>query len=153
MTKKAIGLAKWFLAGLVFFALILVIYLNLSSGDDVDLEEVMLGGVSIDVEVVETEVELRKGLSGRSAIGPADGMLFVFSEEDRYGIWMKDMEFAIDIIWISSGGEVVAILEDVSPNTYPKVFRPHEPAGYVLETEAGMVKENNWSEGDELLRP
>ncbi|MFP4022596.1 MAG: DUF192 domain-containing protein [Candidatus Paceibacterota bacterium] len=153
MTKKAIGVAKWLLAGFVFVALTLVIYLNLSSEDDVDLEEVMLGGVSIKVEVVETKAELIKGLSGRSAIGPADGMLFVFSDEDRHGIWMKDMKFAIDIIWINSGGEVVAILEDVSPDTYPKVFRPQEPASYVLETEAGMIKENNWSEGDDLLRP
>lgn len=91
------------------------------------------------VEVADTAYLLEKGLSGHPPLGPMEGMLFVFSSPDTYGIWMKDMLFAIDIIWIDENFKIVHIEKDVSPDTYPKVFYPTAPSKYVLEISAGQI--------------
>ncbi len=93
-----------------------------------------IDGIPLAVEIVDTPEARRQGLSGRKEIG-SGGMLFVFDESDYHGIWMKDMLFPIDIIWIDENLTIVAIEKRVRPDTYPRVFRPSAPARYVLETE------------------
>ncbi len=93
-----------------------------------------LGDVPVRVEVVETLEERTKGLSGRQELEYVEGLLFIFPEADYHGIWMKDMLFPIDIIWISEDLTIIDIDEYVTPNTYPRVFRPSQPARYVVET-------------------
>lgn len=96
---------------------------------------VTIGNVSLRVEIADTSAERRQGLSGRDRIG-ADGLLFVFPEDGHPGIWMKDMHFPIDILWLNAQGTIVHIEQNVSPETYPTVFRSPQPARYVLETNA-----------------
>jgi uncharacterized protein len=74
-------------------------------------------------------------------------MLFVFDTDDYHGIWMKDMNYSIDIIWLDSGKTVVYMAEDVSPDTYPEVFRPDVPARYVVELSAGAAHRHGITEG------
>ncbi len=93
-----------------------------------------IDGLPLSVEVVETPELRTLGLSGRKEIG-AKGMLFVFDEPDYHGIWMKDMLFAIDIVWIDESLTIVGIEKRVRPDTYPRIFRPPVPVKYVLETE------------------
>ncbi len=112
-----------------------------------EFRKAYIDGDEILVEIVEENKDLRIGLSGRDGIGYADGLLFVFPEEDIHGIWMKDMRFSIDIIWIDRSGRVIFIKEDVSPETFPEVFRPYDPALFVLEVESGMVAEMEWGVG------
>ena len=90
--------------------------------------------VPIRVELAISERERILGLSGRKSLEDVKGLLFIFPETDYHGIWMKDMHFPIDIIWISEDFRVVSIAKNVSPDSYPEVFRPSEPARYVLET-------------------
>lgn len=94
-----------------------------------------IGEMPLRVEVLNTDAERIKGLSGRSEIGDADGLLFVFPKADYHGIWMKDMKFPIDIIWISEDWKVIGIDKNVQPDSYPKIFKPSRPARYVVETE------------------
>ena len=97
---------------------------------------VHFGDIPVRVEVADTESKRIQGLSGRDEIGNHNaGMFFIFPKADYLGIWMKDMKFPIDIIWIDENLTVIGIEQDVSPNTYPRVFRPQNPAKYVLETE------------------
>ncbi len=98
---------------------------------------VHFGDLPIRVEIADSASELTKGLSGRSDMGDKDGLFFIFPDTDYHGIWMKDMRFPIDIIWISEELEVIGITKNVSPESYPKVFRPEKPVRYVLETEVG----------------
>lgn len=94
---------------------------------------VQIGEVEIIAEVSDTRSEQIKGLSGRASIGKMEGMLFVFEELGRHGIWMKDMNFPIDILWLDEDKKIIHIEENVSPDTYPTVFRPDGEALYVLE--------------------
>ena len=75
-------------------------------------------------------------------------MLFEFAEPDFYGFWMKDMNYPIDIIWLSDDFRVVFIKENASPASYPETFMPSAPARYVLETAAGFSEKNNLKIGD-----
>jgi uncharacterized membrane protein (UPF0127 family) len=100
-------------------------------------------GHIFSVEVVESMRDRRKGLSNREELPYNEGMWFVFPNSGRHGIWMKEMRFPIDIIWLDESTSVVHIAQSVSPDTFPTVFYPDSEAKYVLETNAGWSREHN----------
>jgi len=93
-----------------------------------------INNVPIRVEIASTPNERMRGLSGREELSRIDGLLFVFPEPGYHQIWMKDMLFSIDIIWIDENLQVIGIDKNISPNTYPRLYRPERPAKYILET-------------------
>ena len=101
-----------------------------------------IGNKVISVRVADTEASQEKGLSGTAALGPSEGMLFVFNTTSRWGMWMKDMWYSLDIVWMDSDKKIVYIAQNVSPDTYPKAFVPDTGALYVLELPAGFVAAN-----------
>ncbi|MDZ4225999.1 MAG: DUF192 domain-containing protein, partial [Patescibacteria group bacterium] len=84
----------------------------------------------------------------RTSLAEGEGMLFVFEEQGAHGIWMKDMQFAIDIVWASRNGTIITIAERVAPDTYPQSFYASSAeARYVLEVPAGFVARAGIKEG------
>lgn len=114
-------------------------------------EEVRIGDATILVDVADTPEERMRGLSDKETLAEGEGMLFVLDEAGTPGFWMKDMRFAIDIIWINSQRRVVGIERDISPETYPETFRPNEAIKYVLEVPAGSAYGHGIDIGDELF--
>lgn len=105
----------------------------------------------INAEFVENLELQRKGLSGRENLGHDQGMMFVYDEESiTRCFWMKDMNFAIDMIWLDEDKKVVHIKENVTPETYSESFCPDEPAQYVLEVASGVAAELEIEEGVQL---
>lgn len=51
---------------------------------------------------------------------------------------MKDMNFPIDIVWISKENVVVGLEKNISTSTFPKVFYPASNINYVLEINANL---------------
>jgi uncharacterized protein len=100
------------------------------------------------VDIISKKEDLIRGLSGRKEMEDNSGLLMVFQNDDYHGIWMKDMFFPIDILWLNQNLEVVYIKESVLPETFPEVFRPKEKSRYVLEVSSGMVERFNISTGD-----
>lgn len=103
---------------------------------------IMLPQGQIYAEVADTQASREQGLSGRSKLAEDEGMLFVFDFPGKYGFWMKDMNFPIDMVWISQDGTVVHIEREVSPATYfdfhpPQTFVNTPNAKYVLEMASG----------------
>lgn len=111
--------------------------------------QLSINGVEIEVAVADTPEERVKGLSGMDRI-PFQGMLFIFDSPAQEGFWMKDMRFAIDIIWIGENFKVVDMKEGVKPETFPEIFEPREEAGYVLEVPAGFSKLHSLKIGSEV---
>lgn len=104
-------------------------------------------GKVIAVEVADTPEARELGLSGRSGLSEDEGLLFVFDAPGNYAFWMKDMKFAIDIIWLDQQGVVVNVENNVTPESYfetnpPKVFINRPAAAYVLELPAGQAAHN-----------
>jgi len=102
------------------------------------LQTLSLGSTVIEVAVADNQQTRRQGLSQLSKLPPEHGLFFVFPESGTHGIWMKDMEFPIDIIWMNEQLQVVDIHKNISPDTYPESFHPQVPARFALEVEAGF---------------
>ncbi|NOZ77041.1 MAG: DUF192 domain-containing protein [Euryarchaeota archaeon] len=106
-------------------------------------------GARFSVLVMDSPLELGKGLTGRQEIDDSTGSLFVFSREGYYSFWTKGMAFPVDIIWLNQDWEVVDVTRDVPPcssNDCPN-YRPKRPVSYVLEINAGLADKYNISEG------
>jgi len=142
---------------LVFFIAVLK-NINFSSvGVGIDTEEslnkpVLITGLdTISLEVVRTNRDRSRGLSGRSFLDSKEGMIFVFPTSGIYGFWMKDMNFPIDIAWIDSDFKIIHMEENISPETYPKKFKSTLPADYVVEVVSGFFKGHKIKAGDSLI--
>ena len=98
-----------------------------------------VNGQRIKIEIADSQEELINGLSNRLTLNKNSGMLFSFDSEDYWGIWMKDMNFPIDIIWIDRNGLVVDLKKNVQPETYPEIFKPSQKSKFVLEMKAGSA--------------
>jgi uncharacterized protein len=105
--------------------------------------QVMIGQVSMEVEIAATPEERAKGLSGRQSLKEDSGMLFNFPDYQARDFWMKDMGFPLDIIWIS-GGKIVGIEKNVQPegDTPQKRYYSPGPVNQVLEVNAGWCDKN-----------
>ncbi len=90
-------------------------------------------GVDYRVRVVDTPRERAQGLSGTTRLAPNEGMLFVFEEVGLHGFWMKDMNYAIDILWLNDEFKPVGVTENISPDSFPTIFYPPIPVRYALE--------------------
>ncbi len=89
--------------------------------------------VCVELEPVVTENDRSVGLSKYPAIEDTQGMLFTYDKPAEACIWMKDMKFPIDIVWLDAYRKIVKIEVDVDPTTYPKTFCSEVLAKYVIE--------------------
>ncbi|HEU4429193.1 MAG TPA: DUF192 domain-containing protein, partial [Myxococcota bacterium] len=93
-------------------------------------------------DVVDTPALRARGLSGRAALAPDEGMLFLFETPAIQSFWMKDMRFPIDIVWIRDQ-RIVGITPDVpvprTPRELPQFHSP-VPCDVVLEVRAGTAR-------------
>lgn len=134
---------------IIFF--FLIFFLFILKNKERDFFEIRIGNEKLVVWVAENLSEKSKGLSGIKELKEVDGMLFIFKEETVPSFWMKEMNFPIDIIWISADKEIIEVTENILPETYPRTFSPKEPVKYVLEVKANWVKKKNIKIGDELV--
>ncbi len=111
---------------------------------------VVFGSEVLFVQVAENQSARTLGLSYRESLDPYDGLLFIFEEYNRHGIWMKDMNFPIDILWLDYDMQVVWLEKDVLPESYPDIFHSPTPAWFVLEIPVGMSLEMGFEVGSKL---
>ncbi len=139
------------IAGLLFYA----------EKNDTTIKEIFfsstpvmrIGDYPVFVEVFDTPELRKQGLSGRTDLGSLNGVLFIFDTPDYHGIWMKDMLFPIDLIWISEDLTVISITENLKPDSYPRIFEPPQRAKYVVETETEFADFLGITVGDKVILP
>ena len=105
-------------------------------------------GSVLGAYVVDTEEQRMQGLSEKGFLPSGMSMLFVFDKPDTYGIWMKDMNFPLDIVWLDKDKKIIYTLSHVDPSTYPHVFYPPTEALYVLEVRSGFLENQGIKVGD-----
>lgn len=113
-------------------------------------------GEEIALAVAEKSEDRVRGLSKQKEIKEGEGLLFIFSEDKKHGIWMRDMYFSIDIIWLDKDWKVVDYKENATPESFrsvtdAEVFFPETEARYVLEMAAGSIKKLNLQQNDEVI--
>jgi uncharacterized membrane protein (UPF0127 family) len=117
------------------------------------IRKIKIGDNELNVEVVKGSVSLKKGLSDRDEIG-SDGMLFILDSEQKIAFWMKDMRFALDMIWIKDG-KVIEISRDVPipearEDKMLTLYSPKDSVDQVLEVNAGESEKLGITVGDEV---
>ena len=110
-------------------------------------------GARFFATLADTPEARRQGLSGTDKLEDLQVMLFAFDSNDTHGIWMKEMNYPIDIFWVSEDFQIVHIEKRVGPETYPKTFRPTRPARYVIEANANVAEAFNIKVGDLVIFP
>ncbi len=115
------------------------------------IQTIHIKGLSVQAEVATTREQKSEGLSGRESLAEGSGMLFVFNALSTDGFWMKDMRFSLDIVWADRDGLIQTIFENISPDTYPQIFKPHNPSRYVLELPAGYIAKHQIALGDKIV--
>ncbi len=111
---------------------------------------IIAGKAKIPIYLADTEDKRIKGLGGLSSIPRGYGMFFIFDSSGYQSIWMKDMLFSVDIIWIDENNKIVHIEKNISPDTYPKIFTAPAKARFVLELNAGMSESYDLKADDKL---
>jgi uncharacterized membrane protein (UPF0127 family) len=117
--------------------------------------KLIVGKQILEVEVVDTNPKRNKGLSGREKLTEGQGMLFVFPQSGKHSFWMKDMNFNLDMIWVSNE-KIVGISKNVPAPASPTEDRnlpsyfPPEPVDQVLEVISGWSEKNQIKIGDEV---
>lgn len=122
------GLSAWFLP------------LHAPTNTGLVFKTIKIGEMVIRGEVAATPKQQIQGLSDRNFLATSTGMFFVFDYSARWGIWMKDMRFPIDVLWITDDLKVGDIVENMLPSSYPNDYLPKTLVRYVLEVPAGTVK-------------
>lgn len=111
----------------------------------------------IFVEVPDDRGEFARGLMFRKHLPWNAGMLFTYGDEETRSFWMKNTLIPLDMVFFDSSSKIIDIKENVPPcrqeegeeeqcPTYPS----KGPAQYVLEVNAGFVREKGIKIGDEL---
>lgn len=113
------------------------------------LSTLAIGTATVGVAIADTHEARRKGLSGVAELAEYQGLFFVFPKNRMYGIWMKDMQFPIDIIWFDEHLIVVDIARHISPDTFPAAFFPQKEARYILEVHAGFSDQHGVEIGEQ----
>ena len=109
-----------------------------------------LSSRTIKLDIADTPEKQQLGLGGRNGMAEDRGMVFPSAQPQQLCFWMKDMQFPIDILWLSSDKTVLHIELSLSPDTYPQTYCPDAPAQYVVELTAGMSEKAGVHEGDRL---
>jgi uncharacterized membrane protein (UPF0127 family) len=96
----------------------------------------------LNIEIADDEYQTQTGLMYRKSMKDDQAMLFIFEDEIPRAFYMKNTQFALDIIFIDSDRKVVNIHKDANPLDHTSL--PSEgPAQYVLEVNAGLS--NTWA--------
>jgi uncharacterized membrane protein (UPF0127 family) len=107
----------------------------------------------IHAELAQIPTQWQKGLMFRKSIPADSGMLFIFPAEATQSFWMKNTLIPLDIIFISADNKIVDIKNNFQPCAADPcpVYQSAAPVKYVLEVNAGVVREKGISVGDAMV--
>lgn len=104
---------------------------------------VKAGEQEFQVEIADSREQKRLGLAHRRTMPASHGLLMTFTKDKIIPVWMKDMQFPLDVVWISANGVIVDLqtLPLCQQSPCP-IFKPRQPARFVLEVGAGLFPLN-----------
>lgn len=108
------------------------------------------GTLSIDnkivkVEVADSPVAKQRWLTFREDKLPFDSaMILVYNKSDLYPIWLLNIEFNVDLLWLDEQANIVYIVKDALPcktalDVTGCTYKNTKPAKYILAATAGFI--------------
>lgn len=116
-------------------------------------QPIQIGNHKVLASVAKTMSERITGLSGTPFLPEELVKLFIFDAPGLHSIWMKDMNYPLDIIWVDKNYKIVHVEENVHPESYPNFYTPETPAQYVIEANAGFVAQKEIKLDDMVILP
>ena len=109
--------------------------------------------MKIEVEIARNRLQRKVGLMNRYHLARDKGMLFIFNQSKVLRVWMKNTYIPLDVIFLSSNGNVVSIVEKLEPcNKLPcEITKSSEIAKLMLEVNAGFVKRLGIKKGQQVI--
>ncbi|MBT4209306.1 MAG: DUF192 domain-containing protein [Candidatus Komeilibacteria bacterium] len=135
---------------IVIIALVYAVYYNFFRYNEAT---VTINDYVFKTEVVQSEKDVTRGLSGREILADNQAMFFILPEKKIYRFWMKDMKFNIDLLWIDDNKIVgfeknMQAFENItSANDLPAYSSP-QAVDRVLEIKAGLIDSLDIKIGD-----
>ena len=109
-----------------------------------------LGQFEFYVEVAETPEQLGYGLSGKDSIRADSGMLFLFPQSMTASMWMKNIPFNIDMLFINRQGTITEVYESVIANSQ-SVIQSQTAVRAVLELSETTINNIGLKPGDKII--
>ena len=111
-------------------------------------------GKRFTTELVQSRSATKKGLMYRDGLPPKTGMFFLFTDPPhRRSMWMNNMRFPLDIVWLDGALKIVSIRKDVQPcisaAECPSISSIYK-AQHAIELTAGDAAALGLSVGDTL---
>jgi hypothetical protein len=121
---------------------------------DGDIYSLLLSssGKLFTVETVVSPQALKRGLSGRKTLELGKGMMFIFETLERHTMWMPEMQFPIDVVWLDESLSVVHISYGLQPCmkndcvSYSSIYM----AKYAIEMNSGDAAAYGFMNGTQL---
>jgi uncharacterized membrane protein (UPF0127 family) len=103
-----------------------------------------------DVYLAIENAQWRRGLMHVKSLDFWRGMLFVYPEEGRRSMWMKNTFLPLDMLFIRADGRISSIATDTEPQSLRSIASI-EDVRYVLELNAGVTARLGITAGDSIL--
>jgi uncharacterized membrane protein (UPF0127 family) len=107
-----------------------------------------VNGHRILAEVADTPADRDRGLMFRTALPSDHGMLFVFPNDARYCMWMRNTYVPLSVAFLDRHGRVINT-DEMAPQTDASHCAAG-PARYVLEMPAGWFAGHGVGAGTRL---
>lgn len=117
-------------------------------------ELIRLDNAMLGVQVADTPDRMTEGLQFQQPLPYSEGMIFVFGDPQQVSMWMKDMQFPLDMVWFDENGRVLHIEKNLQPCTDISPCQVYnggnQDTKYVLEVTAGFVERFDITERSKL---
>ena len=101
------------------------------------------------VELAISQREKSKGLMYRKDLSNTDGMLFIWKNEDKRCMWMKNTYIPLDLGFFREDLTLIEV-RDLSPRSLESVCSS-EPAKYALELSKGWFSSHKIKKNSKLI--
>jgi hypothetical protein len=105
--------------------------------------------------IASNESEREHGLMFHKTLAEDQGMLFVYPDQTQRALWMKNTLLALDVVFLSGDGRIVALLKNLQPCTKDpcRIYESKTAARYMLELPAGFIDKHAIKVGQTVTLP
>jgi len=105
--------------------------------------------IAIRAYVATTQKQRAQGLMNVRAMGPNEGMLFIYSSAAAINMWMKNTYIPLDMLFADTQGRIVHMHAGAVPHD-TTIISSVEKAMLVLELNAGSIEAFGIEIGDKI---
>ena len=119
------------------------------ASSDKQCSSISIEKVNLCVELAISQREKSKGLMFRKDLSNSDGMLFIWKNEDKRCMWMKNTYIPLDLGFFREDMTLIEV-KDLTPRSLESVCSS-EPAKYAIELTKGWFSSHNIEKNSKMV--